>query len=178
MDREKNSKELAVFWVQSRPSIAAFVHSLVPNFQDADDILQNVAIITVEKFGQFDRTRSFSAWAIGIARNLILKYYSRKGKKRAILDVEVINKVAQVHQQEPRGIHDQQESMKKALIQCLGGLKGKWKKMVDMHYMDELSPARIAQQLSMTQNNVFVSLHRIRLALKKCVEHRLQEVDS
>ena len=47
-----------------------------------------------------------------------------------------------------------------------------------MHYMDELSPARIAQQLSMTPNNVFVSFHRVRLALKKCVERELQEVNS
>lgn len=178
MDRETENKELAVFWAQSQPTIAAFIHSLVPNFQDADDILQNVAVVTVEKIGQFDRNRSFPAWAIGIAKNLILKHYSQKGRKRAILDIEVIKKVAQVYEHESQNIHDQKESMVKALKTCLMQLKGKWRKIVDMHYVYELSSARIAQQLSMTQNNVFVSLHRIRLALKKCVEHRLQEVNS
>jgi RNA polymerase sigma-70 factor, ECF subfamily len=177
MGREAENKELTVFWAQSQPTIAAFIHSLVPNFQDADDILQNVAVVTVEKFEQFDRNRSFSAWAIGIARNLILKHYSQNGKKRAILDIEAIEKVAQVYEHESQSLHDQRESMEKALKKCLMQLKGKWKKIVDMHYMDELSPARIAQQLSMTPNNVFVSLHRIRLALKKCAEHQLQEAN-
>jgi len=44
-----------------------------------------------------------------------------------------------------------------------------------MHYMDELSLARIAQLLSLTPNNVAVSLHRVRLSLKKCVEQKLYE---
>jgi RNA polymerase sigma-70 factor (ECF subfamily) len=178
MDREANNKELAVFWAQSQPTIATFIHSLVPNYRDADDILQNVAVITVEQFEQFDRNRSFSAWANGIAKNLILKYYKQKGSKQVVLDPEVIQKIAQVYEEESQSIHDQREFMEKALKKCLMGLKGKWKKIVDMHYMDEFGPARIAQQLSMTRNNVFVLLHRIRLALKKCVERELQEVNS
>jgi RNA polymerase sigma-70 factor (ECF subfamily) len=178
MDKEEKNKELAVFWAQSQPTIAAFIHSLVPNFQDADDILQNVAIITVEKFEEFDRDRSFSAWGYGIAKNLILKYYSKKGRKRVIIDTDAINKIAQVHEEESQSIHDQKESMEKALKKCLSRLKGKWKKMVDMHYMDEFSPTRIAQQLSMTRNNVFVSLHRLRLSLKQCVKHQLHEANS
>jgi len=178
MDKEAKNKELAVFWAQSQPRIAAFIHSLVPNFQDADDILQNVAVVTVEKFEKFDRNRSFSAWANGIARNLILKYYSGKGKKRAILDIDAIKNIAQVYEQESQSIHDQKEFIEKTLKKCLMQLKGKWKKMVDMHYMDEFSPARIAQQLGMTQNNVFVSLHRIRLSLKKCVKREIHEARS
>ena len=43
--------------------------------------------------------------------------------------------------------------------------------------MDEFSPIRIAQQLGMTRNNVFVSLHRARLSLKKCVEREIHEVN-
>jgi RNA polymerase sigma-70 factor (ECF subfamily) len=178
MDKEAKNKELAVFWAQSQPTIAAFIHSLVPNFQDADDILQNVAVITVEKFEEFDRNRSFSAWSNGIAKNLIVKYYSGRGKKRAILDIEAVKKIAQVFEEESRSIHDQKECLEKALKNCLSRLEGKWKKIVDMHYMDEFSPARIAQQLSMTRTNVFVSLHRLRLSLKKCVEREIREVDS
>ena len=68
--------------------------------------------------------------------------------------------------------------MEKALKNCLSRLEGKWKKMLDMHYMDEMSPARIAQQLGMTRNNVFVSLHRIRLSLKKCVKYQFREANA
>ncbi|MBC8378633.1 MAG: sigma-70 family RNA polymerase sigma factor [Planctomycetes bacterium] len=175
MDDGIKDKELAVFWAQSQPTIAAFIHSLVPNFQDADDILQSVAIITVEKFDKYDRDRSFSAWCTGIAKNLILKYYSKKGGKRPILDIEAIKKVAEVYDQDPQSIHDQIDSMKKALKKCLTLLKGKIKKIVEMHYMEELSQTRIAQLLSLTPNNVSVILHRVRLSLKACVKRAISE---
>lgn len=178
MDKEAKSKELAVFWAQSQPTIAAFIHSLVPNFQDADDILQNVAIITVEKFEEFDKNRSFSAWCTGIAKNLILRYYSKKGGTQPILSIEAVEKVAQVYEQDSQSIHDQIDSLKKALEKCLMRLKGKVKKIVEMHYVDELSPARIAQLLSLTPNNVSVLLHRVRLSLKTCVQRELTEVNN
>lgn len=178
MSNDINNKELAVFWVQCQPTISAFIHSLVPNFQDADDILQNLAIITVEKYDQFDKNRSFSAWCMGIAKNLILKYYSNKGTKQPILDIEAIKKVAQVYEQDTQSIHDQIDLMKNALQKCIKRLKDKIKKIVEMHYIDELSPDRIAQLLSLTSNNVSVTLHRVRLSLKACVNQVLSEVDS
>ena len=55
MDGEVKNKELAVFWPQSQPCIVAFIHSLVPNFQDADDILQNVTSGEL-KIDEFPRT--------------------------------------------------------------------------------------------------------------------------
>lgn len=178
MDKEAKNKELAVFWAQSQPTIAAFIHSLVPNFQDADDILQNVAIITVEKFDEFDKNRSFSAWCTGIAKNLILRYYSKKDGKQPILSIEAVEKVATVHEQDSQSIHDQIELLKKALKNCLMRIEGKIKKIVEMHYMDELSPARIAQLLSLTPNYVYVLLHRVRLSLKTCVARELSEANK
>jgi RNA polymerase sigma-70 factor (ECF subfamily) len=173
MDKDSDNKKLAVFWAQSQPIVAGFIHSLVPNFQDADDILQSVAITTVEKFDQFDKNLSFSAWCIGIAKNLIMNYYSKKSGRQPILDIEAIKKVAEVYEQESQSIHDQMDSMKKALKVCLTRLQGKFRKIVEMHYMEELSASRIAQLLSLTPNNVSVMLHRVRLSLRTCVKREI-----
>ena len=71
MQEPDKNEQLTVQWAQSQPLIAAFISSLVPDFHDADDILQNVAVVTVRKYEQFDPNRSFVAWAIGIAKNEI-----------------------------------------------------------------------------------------------------------
>ena len=173
MDNNKQNKELAVFWAQSQPKIASYIFAQVPNFQDADDILQNVAVVTVDKFEKFDRSGSFTAWAIGIAKVLILKYYNEKRKARLMLDSDAIQIIAEVCETEQKKINDQKEVFEKHLKACMLLLKAKWKKMLDMHYKYEFSPDRIAQQLSMTTNNVYVSLHRIRLSLKECVEKKI-----
>ncbi len=177
MNKDKN-KELAIFWARSQPQIVNYINAQVSNFQDADDIMQSVAVITVDKFDTFDRSGSFTSWAIGIARNLILMYYAEKRKNRVMLDHDAMNLVSEVYEAESQSIVEHKKNVNKHLKSCLEMLKHKWKKIVEMHYYSEMSPNRIAQQLSMTRNNVFVSLHRIRLALKKCVEKKLKEVQQ
>jgi RNA polymerase sigma-70 factor (ECF subfamily) len=167
------SEELAAHWAKSQPLIAVFVASIVTNVHDADDILQNVALVTARKFDQYDRNRSFVAWAIGIARNEILKYY--EDRRTTIISVEAIEQIAQVCDSETlRGLDTTTDRMQ-ALRLCMERLKTRWRTVLEMHYLRELSPARIAQQLDMSQANVFVILHRVRVALRECVEQRLRQ---
>ena len=51
---------------QSR--LYGYIHSLVRDLNDADDILQQTTFILWKKYRQFDRQRSFFAWACGVAR--------------------------------------------------------------------------------------------------------------
>lgn len=167
------SEELAVFWTQSQRSVGAYIASLVPNFQDADDILQNVAVIAVKKFDTFDKKNSFISWAIGIARNEILKYYTEKNKNRIAPDLEAIKQISKLYESDLSAHDTYEKDMKAALASCIERLRGKWKHILEMYYLREQSSARIAQQLAMSHNNVFVSLHRIRCALKECVTREL-----
>jgi len=175
-DGMTQSEEIAVFWTQSQRSVSAYISSLVPNFQDSDDILQNVAVIAVKKFVQFDKNRSFISWVMGIARNEILKYYTEKGKTHAIPDIEAIKSIADVYESELSANDRYERDMKAALSSCIERLRGKWKHILEMYYLREQSSSRIAQQLAMTRSNVFVSLHRIRYALKECVSKEINRV--
>lgn len=174
-ERRKDTEELAVYWATSQPLIAMFVSSIVTNSHDGDDILQNVALVTAQKFDQYDRNRSFVAWAIGIAKNEILRYYQDKGRRLTILDTEAIEQVVDVYESETTSAADTKADMMKALRSCMAQLKTRWRMILEMHYLRELSPARIAQQMGMTQTNVFVVLHRVRVALRECVEQRLRQ---
>ncbi len=168
------SEELAAHWAKSQPRIAVFVGSIVTNVHDADDILQNVALVTARKFDQYDKNRSFVAWAIGIARNEILKYYD--DRRATILDAGAIDQIAGICECES-GYGDVTADRMRALRSCMEKLKDRWRTVLEMHYLRELSPARIAQQLDMSQANVFVILHRVRVALRQCVEQRLRQED-
>ncbi len=172
--QKSNSEELAVYWAQHQPVISGYISSLISNFQDADDVLQNVAMVTVQKFDEYDRERPFVSWAIGIARNMIMKYYSERKKKHLILDQQAIQAISQVYENEFKTFSHHNEMAKTALDRCMGQLRGRWKKVLEMYYLRELSPMRIAQQLGITKNNVFVSLHRVRIALRECVHEQLQ----
>ena len=170
-----DSEELAVYWAQHQPVIAGYISSLISNFQDADDVLQNVAMVTVKKFDEYNREKPFVSWAIGIAKNMVLRYYAEKKKSHLTLDHHAIQAVSKIYEAEFKAISRQNEVAKNALERCLQQVKGSWKKILEMYYLRELSPVRISQQFGITQNNVFVSLHRIRMALRKCVNDQLQK---
>ncbi|MCH8800070.1 MAG: hypothetical protein IH963_04100 [Chloroflexi bacterium] len=61
-DKVQNNDDLAVLWVQAQPTVSAFIVSVVPNFHAADDILQNVALVTTRRIGDYDRNLSFASF--------------------------------------------------------------------------------------------------------------------
>jgi RNA polymerase sigma-70 factor (ECF subfamily) len=138
---------------------------MVLSFQDADDILQQVAITVVQDYDRYDKERSFVAWAIGIARNKILMYRREKAHERLVLDAEAMGAVAQVYEHDSAEFDD----MRKALHTCIKKAKARWQQILEMRYSRGLSTRRIAEQLGMTQNAIFITLHRIRLALRDCI---------
>ncbi len=173
---KSHSEELAVYWAQHQPVVAGYISSLISNFQDADDVLQNVAVVTVKKFDEYDREKPFASWVIGIARNMVHRYYAeKKNQGRVILDCRAVEALSDVYEREFDKISHHHDIAQGALERCMQQLKGRWKKVLEMYYLRELSPIRIAQQLGITRNNVFVSLHRIRMALRECVHNQLQQ---
>ena len=70
---QENSEQLARLWTEAQPIVAAFILSAIPDFHQAEDVLQQVAVILVREFEEFDTSRPFLPWALGIARNLALK---------------------------------------------------------------------------------------------------------
>jgi RNA polymerase sigma-70 factor (ECF subfamily) len=171
MDRSdrKETEEITVLWTKAHPAVAGFISSMVPNFQDADDILQQVAVAIVEDYDRYDKERSFVGWAIGIARNKILMYRREKAQNRPLLDEQAMGNVAQVYEREST----QFDEMRRALRTCIKKAKARWQRILEMRYVQGLSAGRIAEQLGMTHNAIFITLHRIRLALRDCIRKEM-----
>jgi RNA polymerase sigma-70 factor (ECF subfamily) len=173
MDRSdrKEIEEIAVLWTRAYPAVSAFISSMIPRFPDADDILQQVAVAIVQDYGRYDKERSFVAWAIGIAKNKILMYRREKARERSVLDAEAMRAVAEVYEHDFAEFND----MRKALRTCVGKAKVRWQQILEMRYSRGLSTTRIAEQLGMTQNAIFITLHRIRLALRDCIMREMSK---
>ncbi|MBN2513046.1 MAG: sigma-70 family RNA polymerase sigma factor [Sedimentisphaerales bacterium] len=170
MDQDKKTEEITLYWTQSQSIVAAFISSAIPNFEDANDVLQNVAMAIVRSFDKYNKQIPFTAWAIGIARNEILHYYRKIGRDKHIFDDELVQKIAQVYQEKAADLHD----IKKALDQCLNKIQGRWKEILQLRYLRGMDARRIGQNIGISQNAVFILLHRIRTSLRECVDRTLQ----
>ena len=67
---------------QHQTRLYGYIHSLVRDLNDADDLFQQTTLILWKKFGEFDRQRSFFAWACGIARLEVANFLRSRGRQR------------------------------------------------------------------------------------------------
>ena len=169
-----NIEELTSNWTQAQPIVAAFISSLVPNWNQADDILQEVALVIVRKYQEYDPSRPFQTWAIGIARNEILMFRRKQSRDRHTFDDSILDQITERYQDKASEL----EQMKRALGYCIAQLQPRWKKILEMRYSMGLKVKDLAQQMGINVNTALNALHRIRLALRKCVQRRLAMQES
>jgi RNA polymerase sigma-70 factor (ECF subfamily) len=171
---ESRVRELAVAWTKAQPVVRVFLRSVVRRADVADDLLQQVAVTAVEKYPEYDVSRSFSAWVIGIARHKAMNYIRTSSRDRHHFDSELLAMVADAHEELAPELSEREEALRK----CLQKLSGKASYVIEMRYLDGTSSSQIARQLGMTSNAVSALLRRIRMILADCITRRLSLTGS
>ena len=82
---DERTRQATRLWTLAQPAVSAFITSVVRDFKDRDDVLQDVAVAVIESFDRYDPQRPFTAWAIGVARNQVGLYL--KSWKAVFLNV-------------------------------------------------------------------------------------------
>lgn len=170
MNDSESIKRLTLEWTRAQPSVERFIRSFVRHRADADDVLQEVALTIVDRFDDFDVERSFEAWALGIAKNLMKAHFRKQLRQpvQAINDEAVDQVAAAFEELSPR-----MEDMKEALADCLSRVPGNQRHMLSQQYEQGLKPSEIAERLGKSANHVAVILHRLRTVLRECVERKM-----
>ena len=83
---------------QRQRTVAAFVRSLVIDFHESEDVLQRVAVTLVRRYAQYDPTRSFLAWAMGIAKLEVVMFLHQRRLDRLVFDDALVEQIAESHE--------------------------------------------------------------------------------
>ena len=165
----KSMRELARLWVQSQSVISAYLTANVIDVHHAEDLVQEVAQVAAEKFAEYDRGRSFTSWALGIARNRLLKYYRSRSRDRLVLSEAALSKLGEALER----VEHEAEDRRIALRTCLERVEGRRRKALELRYGENMKVADIAANLGMSADGVSVMLHRIRTILYECIRKQL-----
>lgn len=152
------------------PTVSAFVTSLVRDFQDRDDVLQETAVAVLESFDRYDPSYSFVGWAIGIARNQVRLHCRRKSRERAAFDSEAVDALARAFAE-----GDPKDQRLDHLGGCVEALGARARELCQLRYEQDLKPAAIGERIGMGANAVAKALQRIRDWLRECVERKAVE---
>ncbi|WP_437222234.1 sigma-70 family RNA polymerase sigma factor [Planctomicrobium sp. SH661] len=155
--------------MRSQRNICAFIGSLVQNFTEAEECLQETAVQVFEHPERFDSSKVFLPYAIGVARNVVLQHQRRMGRSLVVFDQEAIDRLAAVFCNLP----ERDATIQEALRSCYDKLPDRSKRLCQMRYEEGLLPQDIAPLVGTTGGSVRILLGRIRQQLKGCIERRL-----
>jgi len=151
------------------PAVSAFVRARTNRFHDAEDLLQEVASDVVAQFEQYDPTRSFTDWALGIARNKLKLHYRQTATGKRVMGNLAMSKIAEAMGE----VSEDSSEIAEALGRCLKTVDSRSRELLNLRYVNDLSCSEIAAHKSATTNAVRVALHRLRSTLHRCIEERL-----
>ena len=153
--------------------VYAYILSLVPNWADADEILQETNMRLWDQFERFKTGTDFGAWARTVAHYQVLTFRKRIGRERVHFSQEFVDAV-QAEYEAPSTSEETPEARRQALQKCIEKLGPGQQEMLQRTYSGEHSIKDVAGQLKRPASAVYKALSRIRRALYDCVSNSLR----
>ncbi len=162
----KNRDERFVqLFAHSEPALRLFLRSLLPRWEDTDEVLQETSLVLWRKFDTFTEGTDFLRWACMVARFEALKYRRGKARDRHIFDGDLMETLADEALDELPAL----EQERKALEACLQKLGSKERSWVESVYGTNSHIHEVATRAGRSPGSLYKALHRIRLGLLDCV---------
>jgi RNA polymerase sigma-70 factor (ECF subfamily) len=154
--------------------LEGFVLALLPNWHDAEEVVQETKIKLWQQFSEYDPTKDFGAWACTIAYFLVLAMRRRNQGNHALLGEEFLEKVAAKVTQVATVAVDREDAM----ARCLRQLSEVKRALLKQCYAGRDTIVQVARQLGRTDKSVRQELFRIRRTLHHCIDAALRRGDN
>jgi RNA polymerase sigma-70 factor (TIGR02943 family) len=150
----------------------------------AEDLVQEAFCVAVRTQSSFRRQSSERSWLCGILKNKICDYFRKLGRETCFTDLEFLedemshkfNDQGWNHELGPAEWKSEVEVVMdraefwKIFRDCLSKLPARMGDVFMLREMEEMKTAQICEDLRISQNNLWVMLHRARMALRECLE--------
>ena len=166
----KQKQEFAECLRRHQAQLFGYIHSLLRNLSDADDLFQQTTLILWKKFDEYDRERSFLSWACGVARFEIANFLRSRSRQQLYFTDEM--NLLLIEAQEALK-QDEIDTRREALAKCTAKLRVNDRKLPEDCYGDTPGGAAVAQRQGRSPQSVHNSLRRIRRALFECIKRTM-----
>jgi RNA polymerase sigma-70 factor (ECF subfamily) len=165
----KDRERFLALYEEHGPQVRGFLLAATGCPHQADDLQQNVARVLLEKLADYDETRPFRCWALGIARLETLKWRQRLARRREVLSIEAIDLLQAACQDEADPFAERRER----LPACVAALPEQSRRLLSLRYERGLAAKEIAGNVGRTAAAVDMALSRIRRLLRDCIDRKL-----
>jgi RNA polymerase sigma-70 factor (ECF subfamily) len=154
----------------------------------AEDAVQETFLAALKGGKAFAGRSGEKSWLVGILKNKICDHYRRASRETPFTDLgfypdeengcfvaKGVHKGAWIHELGPRewphpGESLDHEEFWQAYRDCSGKLPKNVAAVFNLREVDDLDSKRICRMLNISEGNLWVMLHRARMALRRCLE--------
>ena len=174
-------------WVEDHGDyLYAYALTRVRDPVKAEDFVQETFLAALK--ANFAGKSSEKSWLTGILKNKIFDYYRKAGRETSFTDLDFFkeeqdnsfhqegpHKEAWLHEKGPMewpnpSANLENEEFWKAFHQCAGKLPKNVAQVFLLREMDDVDSGEICEMLNISPGNLWVMLHRARMALRRCLE--------
>jgi RNA polymerase sigma-70 factor (ECF subfamily) len=171
--RGQDTEQFVRLFASGQREILRYILALVPDIDDAHEILQESAVALWKKFDHYDPASPFVPWACRFAIHYVLKYREQRARQGRFLSIEAIDQLAAERLEEDEVL----EARRHALTACLKRLSDFERLLVEQRYTHRTTVAQMAEVTGQKVSALYRSLDRVRRLLFECINRRLEVGD-
>jgi RNA polymerase sigma-70 factor, ECF subfamily len=164
-DDEAREAEFVRLLTSYQLDIYLYIHSLMPDFAESADIVQDTNTVLWEKRKRFEMGTDFRAWAFQIARYELSEHRAKRKRSGLCFSDALVDELA-IHV--PRYTHADEDLMDD-LRRCVAQLAARDRELLDQRYSSRATCDSIAKAISRPVRWVHNALSRIRQELRDCI---------
>jgi RNA polymerase sigma-70 factor (ECF subfamily) len=170
---EHDREQLVGLIAQYQRRLQVYIRSLVPDYADAEEVLQEVNLFLWRNAHEFRPGSDFGAWAYKSAYYHVLTYRKRLARQKLRFSDALVSQLAD----SATAVADQTDRRQDALEHCVQKLPEPDRLLIQLRYHDGSSVPELAGHLQRSAKAIYRALDRVHVALLDCVRRRLQAED-
>ena len=172
----------AAHYLQAYPRLHLVASGIIGDRTHAHDIVQEAAVVALQKSTKFIAGSSYVAWLSAIVRRCALNYVRKvRGRCTTAVDPELLAQTAVGEPCQPRSwpIHGEtgelvasQTEFDDKTMEALSSISGEARCCLLLRTVQNLSYAEISQLMQIPEGTAMSHVHRSKRQLRSILEHR------
>ena len=184
-----NREAFTRIYNQCRSQVCSFIYSIIKDLGVAEDLTQETLFRAYSRRQELKNPESFLSWLMQIAKNLALNYLKRGHGLRDLLNPtqrdflnidELVDSIPDEYERSFEQVLDLEEDLEELeslVIEVLGNLPQKYRRIIILRYYESLSHSEIADILNCSKGAAKLRLHRAMQKLKRESLKKLRTLD-
>jgi RNA polymerase sigma-70 factor, ECF subfamily len=152
-------------FLKAQPRVYSYLRTMVLNYNDAEDVFQEVASVLWQKFDEFQPGTRFDHWACKVAYNQALFHRQKRQRSKLVFGDDVLALIAEKAAAENETFEEFQDAMRG----CVQELPQRDREMIRLRFESEATNRSVAHAMGRSETAISRGLTRVYATLLDCV---------